>query len=307
MFQAGLLADKIVLVTGGGTGLGRAMGKRFLELGAKLVIASRRADVLEEAATTLSKETGGEVLAVPTDVRDPEAVASLFEQIDARFGRLDVLVNNAAGNFISPTERLSHRAFDTVIGIVLSGTIYCTLEAGKRWIKQAQPGVVLSIVATYAETGSGYVVPSSVAKAGVANLTRSLAAEWGKYRIRLNAIAPGFFPTEGAISRLMPSPEIKALFANRIPAGRVGRHEELSNLASYLISDAADFISGDVITIDGGERAWLGGEFNVLDGVNQESWNSLERARAHQTSANQASANKASKAITEAQGDESDG
>ena len=210
MFQTGLLKDKVVLVTGGGTGLGRSMASRFLELGAKVAIASRRQDVIETAAREMAEKFGGETFGVPCDVRDPEAVRAMIDAVEAKLGPVDVLLNNAAGNFISPTERLSHRAFDTVLNIVLHGTVYCTMDVGKRWIERQQKGTVLNIVTTYALAGSGYVVPSATAKAGVIALTKSLAAEWGKYGIRLNAIAPGPFPTEGAWSRLMPTPENRA-------------------------------------------------------------------------------------------------
>lgn len=279
MFEAGLLKDKVVLVTGGGTGLGRSMGERFLQLGAKLAISSRRQNVIEEAAQQMMQAFGGEVLAVPCDVRNPEAVNAMLDQVEAHYGRIDVLLNNAAGNFVSPTERLSHRAFDAVLGIVLHGTVYCSLEVGKRWIAKKQKGTMLNIATTYAQSGSGYVVPSAVAKAGVVVLTKSLAAEWGKYGIRCNAIAPGPFPTEGAWSRLMPTPEIEKKFADKIPLGRVGEHHELANLAAYLISDHAAYITGDVIAIDGGETVWNAGEFNVLDAVTPEQWDMLEAMR----------------------------
>ncbi len=279
VFRQDLLRGKTVLITGGGTGLGRAMGERFLALGAKLVITGRREAVLEGAAQEMMAAFGGEVLAVSADVRDPERVVALIDAAEAHFGRVDVLVNNAAGNFISPTERLSHRAVDAVLGIVLHGTFYCTLELGKRWIAAGQPGTVLNIATTYAASGSGYVVPSAAAKAGVVALTKSLAAEWGKYGIRLNALAPGPFPTEGAWSRLMPTPEIQELFEKRIPLKRVGEHIELANLAAYLISDAAAFITGDLVSIDGGETAWGGGEFNILDEVTPEQWDALAAAR----------------------------
>jgi NAD(P)-dependent dehydrogenase (short-subunit alcohol dehydrogenase family) len=279
MFQTDLLKDKVILVTGGGTGLGRSVVKRFLELGAKVAITSRREGLLQEEAKKLTEETGGEVFAVQVDVRDAEKVTAMLDAVEAHFGHIDVLVNNAAGNFISPTERLSHRAVDAVLGIVLHGTMYCTLELGKRWIEKQHKGTVLSIATTYALSGSGYVVPSAVAKAGVVAMTKSLAAEWGKYGIRLNAIAPGPFPTEGAWSRLMPTPEIEELFHKRIPLKRVGDHLELANLASYLVSEYAGFITGDVVTIDGGETVWGAGEFNILDEVTKEQWDGLEQLR----------------------------
>lgn len=279
MFQEGLLKDKVVLVTGGGTGLGRSMCERFLALGARVAISSRRQEVLDKAAQEMMDATGGEVFTTTVDVRDPEQVKGMMDAVEGHFGRIDVLLNNAAGNFISPTERLSHRAVDAVLNIVLHGTFYCTLDLGKRWIEKQQAGVVLNIATTYAMTGSGYVAPSAAAKAGVVSLTKSLAAEWGKYNIRLNAIAPGPFPTEGAWSRLMPTDEIQELFEKRIPLGRVGRHEELANLASYLISDASGFITGDLIHIDGGETTWGAGEFNILDEVTSEQWDKLAEMR----------------------------
>jgi NAD(P)-dependent dehydrogenase (short-subunit alcohol dehydrogenase family) len=279
MFQKDLLKDKVILVTGGGTGLGRAMGTRFLELGAKVAIASRRKELIEQAAAEMTAQTGGETFAVQVDVRDPAQVDAMVDEVIAHFGRIDVLVNNAAGNFISPTERLSHRAVDTVLGIVLHGTFYCTLAVGKRWIEAKQPGVMLNIVANYASSGagSGYVVPSAVAKTGVLALTRSLAVEWAKYGIRQVAIAPGPFPTEGAWQRLAPTPELSQAGLQRIPLKRYGEMPELTNLASYLISDMAGYITGEVVTIDGGEWLYGAGEFNALDSVTPEQWDELAR------------------------------
>ncbi|QSO50408.1 SDR family oxidoreductase [Alicyclobacillus curvatus] len=275
MFQSDLLRDKVVLVTGGGTGLGRAMSERFLDLGAKVAITSRRDEMLQAAATEMSQEHGGEVFATPCDVRDADAVSGMLDAVIAHYGRIDVLVNNAAGNFISPTERLSHRAFDTVLGIVLHGSVYCSLDLGKRWIASGQPGTMLNIVTTYASTGSAYVVPSAVAKAGVLSLTRSLAVEWAKYGIRQVAIAPGPFPTEGAWSRLLPTTELAEGMINRIPLKRVGEKEELTNLAAYLISDYAAYINGEVVTIDGGEWLQGAGQFSMLDKVTPEQWDVL--------------------------------
>ena len=204
MLKDGALKGQTIIVTGGGTGLGRSMGKYFLELGANLVITSRKIEVLEKSAKELEEETGGTVLPVQCDVRDYEQVENVLKVTEERFGQINGLLNNAAGNFVSPTERLSNRAFDTIIDIVLKGTTNFTLALGKKWIEQKQAGTVLNIVTTYAWTGSGYVVPSACAKAGVLSMTRSLAVEWAKYKIRLNAIAPGPFPTEGAWSRLLP-------------------------------------------------------------------------------------------------------
>lgn len=276
MFQNDILKNKVILVTGGGTGLGKSMARRFSELGASLVIASRKKEILDKTAAEIVKQTGNPVLALEHDVRDYRALKKLMENIDRQFGRLDILINNAAGNFISPTENLSYRAFDTIVDIVLRGSYYTTLACGKYWIQNKIPGTVLNIVTTYASTGSGYVTPSAVSKAGVLNLTRSLAVEWGKYKIRQNAIAPGPFPTKGAWERLIPDPAFEEKMIKRIPAGRVGNHEELCNLAAYLVSDYAAYINGEVITIDGGEWLAGAGEFNFLNELSAEDWAHLK-------------------------------
>ncbi len=280
MLQPGSLKNKTIIITGGGTGLGRSMGKYFLELGANLVITSRKKEVIEKTAAELSEETGGKVLAIPCDVRKYEEVENVIRQSETEFGAITGVVNNAAGNFISPTERLSHRAFDIIVDIVLKGTYYTTLAAGKNWIEKKQPGTFLNIVTTYAWTGSGYVVPSACGKAGVLALTRSLAVEWAKFNIRSNAIAPGPFPTEGAWSRLLPG-ELARQFdpSKRVPLKRVGEHQELANLAAYMMSDFSSFVNGEVITIDGGEWLRNGGEFSHLEAIPDQVWDQIEKSR----------------------------
>ena len=280
MLREDALKDKTIIITGGGTGLGKSMGRYFLELGANLVIASRKAEVLEKAAGELRDATGGAVLPLACDVRHYEEVERVVEGAVSEFGTVHGLLNNAAGNFISPTERLSHRAFDVVVDIVLKGSYNFTLAAGKHWITNKQPGTILNIVTTYAWTGSGYVVPSACGKAGVLALTRSLAVEWAKYGIRNNAIAPGPFPTEGAWSRLLPGDLKEKLDpAQRVPVKRVGDHQELGNLAAYLMSDFSSYINGEVITIDGGEWLKNGGEFSFLEMIKPEMWDMLQSMR----------------------------
>jgi NAD(P)-dependent dehydrogenase (short-subunit alcohol dehydrogenase family) len=280
MLREGSLKGKNILITGGGTGLGRAMGEYFLELGANLVITSRKLEVLEETAKEMMAKSGGKVIPVVCDVREIDQVEVMWAKCIAEFGQIHGVLNNAAGNFISPTERLSANAFNTVLDIVLKGTSQVTLTAGKHWIAEKQPGVFLNIVTTYAWTGSGYVVPSAAAKAGVLALTRSLAVEWAKYGIRSNAIAPGPFPTEGAWSRLLPGDLVKKFDpAKKVPVGRVGVHQELANLAAYLISDFSAYVNGDVITIDGGEWLKGAGEFNNLEMIPQEMWDMMEASR----------------------------
>jgi len=280
MLKPDTLKGKTIIVTGGGTGLGKSMGKYFLELGANLVITSRKIDVLEKTASELMQQAGGKVLAVACDIRKYEEIENVLKKTEDEFGTIHGILNYAAGNFISPTERLSHRAFDTVVDIVLKGTYNTTLAAGKNWIEKKQPGVFLNIVTTYAWTGSGYVVPSACSKAGVLALTRSLAVEWAKYNIRSNAIAPGPFPTEGAWSRLLPGDLVKKFDpALRVPLKRVGEHQELANLAAYLMSDYSAYINGEVITIDGGEWLRNGGQFSHLELVPDAIWDAMEKMR----------------------------
>jgi NAD(P)-dependent dehydrogenase (short-subunit alcohol dehydrogenase family) len=275
MFQPNLLSGKKILITGGATGLGKSMGQRFLELGASLVICGRREAVLDEAAQELRTATGGTIKTFVCDVRNAAVVEAMIESIWQE-GPLDVLVNNAAGNFIARTEELSTGAFEAVIGIVLMGTIHATMACGRRWIKEGRKANVLNISTTYAETGSGYVLPSAVAKAGVLAMTRSLAVEWGRKGIRFNAIAPGPIPTEGAFSRLMP-PKMEEASKKRNPLGRFGTHEEMANLAAYLVSDYSGYINGDMVVMDGGECLQGAGEFNHLGQMlTEEQWQMMK-------------------------------
>jgi NAD(P)-dependent dehydrogenase (short-subunit alcohol dehydrogenase family) len=278
MLRDDALSDKVIVITGGGSGLGKAMTKYFMELGAKVAITSRDIEKLKTTSTELEAETGGTCLPVQCDVRHYAEVEAMLQEVLKAYGKVDVLLNNAAGNFISPTERLSANAFDTIIDIVLKGTKNCTLAFGKHWIETKQEtSTVLNIVTTYAFTGSAYVVPSATAKAGVLAMTRSLAVEWAKYGIRTNAIAPGPFPTKGAWDRLLPG-DLKEKFdlSKKVPLKRVGDHQELANLAAYLVSDFSAYINGEVIVIDGGEWLKGAGQFNLLEAVPEEMWDMLE-------------------------------
>jgi NAD(P)-dependent dehydrogenase (short-subunit alcohol dehydrogenase family) len=280
MLRDDALVGKVIVVTGGGSGLGKSMTRYFLQLGARVAITSRSLEKLKGTAEELSSETGGTCLPIECDVRHIEQVESMHQKVLEHFGKVDILLNNAAGNFIAPTERLSSNAFDTILDIVLKGTKNCTLTFGKHWIKTKQKNTnVLNIVTTYAFTGSGYVVPSACAKAGVLAMTRSLAVEWAKYGMRFNAVAPGPFPTKGAWDRLLPAP-IKKKFdpKKRIPLGRVGEHQELANLAAYIVSDFGAYLNGEVITLDGGEWLKGAGQFNNLEQVSKTMWDVLELA-----------------------------
>lgn len=280
MFQKDLLKGRTILITGGGTGLGRSMALRFAELGATLFLVARREEPLKRTADEI-QTAGGRAAYVQADIRNYEAVEKTIDAAEKEFGSVDTLVNNAAGNFIARTEKLSPNAFNAVVGIVLQGTFFCTLALGKKWIARKQPGTILNIVTTYASanSGSGFVVPSACAKAGVLALTRSLAVEWARHHIRLNAIAPGPFPTEGAWSRLLPSKDLEERARNYHPMKRFGRHEELANLAAYLLSDQAAYVNGECVVIDGG--LWLrgAGEFNDFVDLPDSAWNLLESAK----------------------------
>ena len=263
MFTPDLLKGKRFLVTGGGTGIGRSLAERFLQLGASGYICGRRAEVAQQTASELAASTGGSIESFACDVRYDDDVQKAIEQIWTK-GPLDILVNNAAGNFLAKTETLSSNAFDAVIGIVLKGTINMTMACGKRWLAAKHPAVVLSIATTYAELGSAYVVPSAVAKAGVLSLTRSLAVEWGGRGIRFVAIAPGAIRTEGAFSRLLPTDAMEKALLEHNPLHRLGTLEEISNLASFLVSEHASYINGEMVYMDGGEMLAGSSSFSLL-------------------------------------------
>lgn len=272
MFQPDLLAGKRILITGGGTGLGKSMASHLLELGAEVAICGRRAEVLTATADELREATGGNVITHSLDIRDVDAVeAMMTELFEER--PLDGLINNAAGNILAKSEELSPRAIDAVVGIVLKGSANCTLAAGRRWLEAKHRGAVISITTTYAWTGSAYVLPSAMAKAGVLAMTQSLAVEWGDRGIRLNAIAPGPFPTKGAWDRLVPNADIAKAFETRNPLKRPGDHRELTNLVAFLLADGSAYVNGDVITIDGGEWLKGAGQFSFLqDLMSEEDW-----------------------------------
>jgi len=280
MFKNDLMKGRNILITGGGTGLGRSMALRFAELGANLFLVARRPEPLADTVKEIQAK-GARAGFASCDIRDFAAVEKAMAAAESELGAIDTLVNNAAGNFIARTEKLSPNAFAAVVGIVLAGTFHCTLALGRRWIETKKPGNVLNIVTTYASTGagSGYVVPSACAKAGVLALTRSLAVEWARYKIRFVAISPGPFPTEGAWSRLMQSKEFEETALKNHPMHRFGRHEELADLAVYLLSPQAEYINGDCVTIDGGQWLAGAGEFNAYRNLPDEMWAMIEGAR----------------------------
>ena len=256
------LDGRVAIITGGGTGIGLAIAREYARLGARLVLASRSLEHLEPAAQEL-RDQGAEVLVVPTDVRVPDQVEHLMAETLRQFGALDILVNNAAGNFICPAEKLSPNGWNAVINIVLNGTFYCSRAAGLRMIESRRGGNILNIVAAYAWTGGPGTIHSACAKAGVVTMTRTLAVEWARFKIRVNAIAPGPVETEGAGSRLWATPEVREAMLRGVPRGRIGEPQEIAHAAAYLVSDFADFITGEVLVMDGGQ--WLGkGMFGAL-------------------------------------------
>jgi NAD(P)-dependent dehydrogenase (short-subunit alcohol dehydrogenase family) len=277
MFEKGLLAQKRILITGGGSGLGAAMGRRFAELGADLVICGRRLELLEQTAAKLRDEFGGKVTSVKCDIRDGAAVEAMMDAI-WREAPIDVLINNAAATFIAQTEQMSFRAADAILAPTLHGAMYCTLGAGKRWIEGRRKGVVLSILSTSTITGRAFTVPSAMAKSAILAMTKSLAVEWGPKGVRLVAIAPGAFPTEGASGQLRPEGREQG-WASRNPLGRAGEHGELANLASFLISDSAGYINGEMVVQDGGAHLRSSGAEDLLQWTDAQ-WDRQRAARA---------------------------
>jgi len=277
MFEKGLLAQKRILITGGGSGLGAAMGRRFAELGAELIVCGRRLELLEETAAKLRGEFGGKVAAMQCDIRNGADVEAMMDAI-WREAPIDVLINNAAATFIAQTEQMSFRAADAILAPTLHGTMYCTLGAGKRWIEGRHRGVVLSILSTSTITGRAFTVPSAMAKSAILAMTKSLAVEWGPKGVRLVAIAPGAFPTEGASGQLRPEGREQG-WASRNPLGRAGEHGELANLASFLISDSAGYINGEMVVQDGGAHLRSSGAEDLLQWTDAQ-WEKQRAARA---------------------------
>lgn len=270
MFKPGLMRGQRMLITGGGTGLGRVMAEAFLLLGSEVYICGRRAAVVEQTATELMARHGGKVVALTCDIRQPEAIAAMLDRIWADGGALTGLINNAAGNFVSRTEDLSPRAFDAIANIVFHGSFYVTLECGKRWLAAGQRANVLSTLVTWVWNGSAFTVPSAMSKAGLNAMTQSLAVEWGGRGIRVNAIAPGAFPTESAVARLDPTGSSKP--GEDVPMQRAGEMSELANLAVYLMAPGSDYINGETIVIDGGLYPATGGNFAKLTSLTDEDW-----------------------------------
>lgn len=284
MFRNDLFRNKRILVTGGGTGLGKAMAQRLMELGAELHICGRRDSVLQETAAELGHATGGKIHTYPCDIRVAQAVDEMIERIWQEHGPLDGLVNNAAGNFIARSEDLSQRGFDAIANIVLHGSFYVTQAVGKRWIAGKRSGSVVSIVTTWVRSGSAFVVPSAMSKAGIAAMTQSLAVEWGPKDIRLNAIAPGPFPTEGMTKRLAPTEALEKRMINAIPMRRVGNLPELANLAAFLLADEVGYLTGEVIAIDGGQWLNSAAGFGALSDLTDADWQEI-RANIETTNA----------------------
>jgi len=275
MFKDNLLKNKRILITGGGTGLGKEMASHFAMHGAELYICGRRENVLSETANEISETYSTKVNYQTLDIRASKDVDDYIESI-FKIGPLDGLVNNAAGNFISPTKDLSHKGFDAIANIVFHGTFYMTHSVGKRWIELGHKGSIVNILTTWIWTGSPYVVPSAMSKSGIHAMTQSLAAEWGKYGIKINGIAPGPFPTKGAWERLNPDSNDDGM-TNTVPLGRVGEMEELQNLATFLMADGCDYLTGQTIGLDGGQYLTGGGTFSQLDKLSDEDWENMRK------------------------------